>query len=478
MRFTALTPLACLAALLAAPLEAEESIVNQLLERVQPVLSGVDGAALFPSPPEATGPPLSLDLTQCVATALRDNARAQAAGEDVLAREAQIGQARAAKRPQITGQLAYAYVEGLERPVNPPRIVDRIIGFDGLDANKSTLIAQVSLQQVLYGGGKIQAAIRASEHLAASEGWRREATLDDLEQEVKQAYYDCLLSLALIEVARESVRTFQRHLADAESMLEAGLLSRFEVLRAGTELGARETDLDSARAASDLAFLNLRRLLGIEEHRAIQLTGELAWRPMGEPVEDLIAQALAARPELRALDGAIAAAGERVNIARGDYRPTLGAQVQYQEIVGGPELAPDGVMVVLRGEYAFYTGGRRKHEVLEAQARRRSLERQRADVARLVDLDVRQADIRVREAVEIIRREKGTVALAEEGLRLAELRFQEGVGTAGDTLNAELAYTQARTSLAQALRNYAVAMAALDRAVVRRLIPRDPAPGE
>lgn len=460
-----------------APAPDRSGIINMLMERVQPVL---DGAEHYTPPADAAQSlePLVLDLTGCVATALRENPRAKMVDENVAAREAQTGQARAAKRPQITGQVVGAYIDGLENPVSPPKVIEQVIGLDGLKSEKSTLIAQVGVQQVLYAGGKIQASIRASEYLATSESWKRQAELDQIEYDVKQAYYDCLLSMALIEVADESVKTFERHQADAEHMLDAGLVSRFELLRAQTELSARQTDLQSARTASALAFLNLSRLLGVEENRRIQLTGDLDWRPLTDSVEVLVTRAQSVRPELRALDDAIAAANERVRIVRADLRPSVAATVQYQEIVGGPELLPDGLVAMVQGKYDFYTGGRRKNEMLEAQAQVRSLEYQRADLARLVELDVRQACLHVNEAIEVIRKEQGTVKLGDEGLRLSELRFAEGVGTTGDTLNAELAFTQARTSLARALRNYAVAQSTLDRALGISLVERLDVPSD
>jgi outer membrane protein TolC len=464
-------------ALEAPAASALTSTFNTLMERVQPVLDGAMDHTPLPAA-ESTEEPLVLDLTGCVAAALRDNPRAKMVDENVAMREAQIGQARATKRPQITGQVVGAYVDGLESTVNPPPFIENLIGLEGLQAEKGTMIAQVGVQQVLYAGGRIQASIRASEYLAASESWKRQAELDQIEYDVKQAYYDCLLSLALIEVASESVKTFERHKADAENMLEAGLVSRFELLRAQTELGARETDLQSARTASEVAFLNLRRLLGMEEDRTILLTGNLDWRPLTEPVDVLVTRAQSVRPELRALDEGIAAAKERIQIVRADYRPSVAATVQYQEIVGGPELLPDGLIAMVQGQYDFYTGGRRKFEMLEAEAQVRSLEYQRNDIARLVELDVRQASLRVNEAIEIIRKEQGTVALGDEGLRLSELRFVEGVGTTGDTLNSELAFTQARTSLARALRDYAVAQSALDRALGISLVERTDLPAD
>ena len=86
------------------------------------------------------------------------------------------------------------------------------------------------------------------------------------------------------------------------------------------------------------------------------------------------------------------------------------------------------------------------------------------DLRQLVELDVRRAWIELQDALAKIQSERGNVALAQEGLRLAVVRFQEEVGTQAETLDAELALTNAETSLAVALHDYAVAHAALEKA--------------
>ena len=91
-------------------------------------------------------------------------------------------------------------------------------------------------------------------------------------------------------------------------------------------------------------------------------------------------------------------------------------------------------------------------------------EHELADLEDLVELDVTQAHIRLEDAMVTIRSERGTVDLAREGLRLAELRFKEGAGIQSEILDAELALTTAETSLVQAIRDYAVANALLERA--------------
>jgi outer membrane protein TolC len=93
---------------------------------------------------------------------------------------------------------------------------------------------------------------------------------------------------------------------------------------------------------------------------------------------------------------------------------------------------------------------------------------------------VKAAQIQIQDAMARVSSERGTRELAKEGLRLAELRFQEGAGTQTETLDAELALTSADTALVQALRDYAVANSSLERAIgkswVRNTESTAPAP--
>ncbi|HRZ83095.1 MAG TPA: TolC family protein, partial [Candidatus Hydrogenedentes bacterium] len=217
--------------------------------------------------------------------------------------------------------------------------------------------------------------------------------------------------------------------------------------------------------AEKLAFVNLRRVLFLDDTREVTVAGEIPWDPLDTPVETLVARALAARPELAALDRGIEAARQNVLVKRGAFYPKVAATAQYQQVDGGGKLMPDGFTLGMGAEWEFWPGGKRKHELREAESQTRQLELQRAGVARLVETDVRQAHARALEAVAKIKREKAASRLGEEGQELAELRFQEGAGIQAETLDAELALTTARTGLAKALRDYAVALTDLERAL-------------
>jgi outer membrane protein TolC len=442
--------------------------LERMLGTVSDVLAGVE-TYTPPAPDASAVPPDTALLTveNCVARALAENAQALVAAEDVIQKLAQHDQAKSMGRPQIQARATYVYIDGMPTNLYEPGVLGFLSGIDEDDLETKKWIVQGDflVQQVLYAGGRIKATIAAAKYLADAQEWQRQVQLAELEYQTRQAYYDFLLAQALVEVARESVGTFDRHGQDAQSKLQAGIASGFEVLRADTELGNRTANLEEAQTAVQLARMNLLRLIAMPMDTPVELAGKLAWEPLEETPETLLPVALAQRPELRAIESGIIAAERQVDEKQAQFKPNAAAIVGYNEIEGGPPIVPEGLNVGIIGEWQIYTGGRRKAEVAEARSQVRSLQHQQTDLVRLIEFDVRQAYARVQEAIAKIRAEKGTVTLAEEGQRLAELRFTEGVGTQSDILDASLALTQARTGLVQALRDYAVATAALDKAV-------------
>ncbi len=369
--------------------------------------------------------------------------------------------------PQVKATAAANYTPGLETSVGMPKILENIIPVNSFIPKRLSASAGVGVEQLLYAGGSITAGIRASEYLARSEEWKRRATLLELAFDAKIAFFDAAAARGLVAVALDSISAYQRHLTDAKTKLEQGMASRFEVLRAETELRARESDLEAAQVGEKLAMLNLRRVLALPGDQPVHLVGDFVWDPLDTPVDTLVAEARKSRPELSALDAAVAAARENVAVKEGAFLPHAAAKAGYQVLEGNGTMMPDGLNVSVGAEWSLYAGGRRHSEVAAARAQVRSLELQRTDVDKLVELDVRQAHARATEAIARIRKDKSARALGEEGLQLAELRFQQGAGIQADTLDAELALSTAETALVQSLRGYAAALAGLDKAVGR-----------
>ena len=82
--------------------------------------------------------------------------------------------------------------------------------------------------------------------------------------------------------------------------------------------------------------------------------------------------------------------------------------------------------------------------------------------------EVEQAYISVSEASERIQAAQVAVASAQENFRLAQGRFDAGVGTILELTDAQLALTQTQNAEAQALADYRIAVVRLERALGQR----------
>jgi outer membrane protein TolC len=424
---------------------------------------------------QLAGDPITLNPRRCVELALAQNPQGIVADAEVDVSAARVGQAKSGFLPQITASSSFTHTEfddvgfGSGGPFEPilTLITDIFLGDFDVAPPNDFRVDKLELNQTIYAGGQIRAGLEASRYLQQSEEWRRESTLQEIEFNAKQAFYDALATQALVRVAEASISTFERQLYDAEQMFNVGRMSKYAVESSRTELSARVAGRVEARNAERLALANLRRVLALPQDTPIVLESELEWLPIALNVNELNEYAAGHTPALLAIDEAISAAGQDIRRAKGQFMPRVGANAQYQHSDNGGLTQPNGWTLSIGAELDLYAGGRKKHEVREARARLESIEAQREDLRYSIELGVKQAVIQIRDSMARIQSEVTTLGFARRTLSLAELRFSEGLGTTSQTLDADLALTNAETSMVRALRDYAVANAVLERAIGR-----------
>lgn len=252
------------------------------------------------------------------------------------------------------------------------------------------------------------------------------AARDNLALGVRQAYFGAVLARDLVEVRRLSVRLAEAQAAAARTGYESGGRARTDVLMAEAQLATARADLATAEKDLKVALMNLDKAVGLPLDTEPDLTSPLRDRP---PAAIDLAKALAGAREASL---PLLKAGEEAEVARLDR-----------------DLAE---RFTARNTYVY-----RLADAAYRQALAR-LDAQRVDV----ELAVRKGILDVGDAYERIEQQKKAVAFAEEGLRLAELRYRAGVGTGAEVLDAQVRAGAARAALANARFAYEMARAQLD----------------
>jgi len=160
---------------------------------------------------------------------------------------------------------------------------------------------------------------------------------------------------------------------------------------------------------------------------------------------------------------------EDVISAKAGYKPSIQAFGGYD--AHNTTLSTDlgitdhGWMTGVQLTWNIFDGRRTQGRVKETQAQLERAGVDLDDAGRRIELEVRTAHSNFIEADETLQSQQKNVEEAEEALRLARARSEAGTGTQLDVLSAQTALTDARVTQIQALHDYCVARARLDRAM-------------
>ena len=417
-----------------------------------------------PAPTPAPIPPTQiagrlLTLEECIAIALEAQPRVQATLYDYAAARYRVNQAFSPLLPQLSGVVS-------STRSNVPTVVTSSVGKNTTIVQTrqfgDTLLAQVQLSQLLFDFGKSLAATDAARKLAEVAVENIELQRQLISLTVKEAYTNTLFSQRLIRVQEQAVERAELNLRSAKGFFDVGTRPKSDVARAEVDVANAKVDLIRARNALRQAIVALNIAMAIDVDTPTQIVDNLIYQPVTIDRQKLRADSLRQRPEYRQakLQQAAAEATERQTFR--NFFPDITGTGAY----GGAQ-APlnEAWSVGLALNWSIFDGGNRIARYQEAKANTQGATARVKSTELDVIQNVEQAVIAVEEAQERILAAQTLVASAQENFRLAQGRFDAGVGTILELTDAQLALTQAQNTESQALADYRIALALLDRAV-------------
>ena len=429
-------------------------------------VSSLAAAALAqtaPVPPTQRVVGRVLTLDDAIAIALEAQPTIQATLYDYAAARARVREAFAPLLPQLSGSAAATRSHSSVLPSSTTSGGRTVVAVSRQPAD--TFLAQVQLSQLLFDFGKTMAATQVARKLAevSAEGVELQRQLIALT--VKEAYTSILLAQRLIRVQEQAVERAELNLSSAKGFYDVGTQPLSTVVRAEVDVANAKVDLINARNALRTARVALNTALAIDASTETEIQDNLEYQPTTLDRAALRAEALRQSPEYRQarLQSAAAAAG--VQQASRNFLPNITGTGAY----GGSqlELNPNWSLI-LAFSWNIFDGGNLIAAYDEARANLGAASA-RVKVAELTLIqNLEQAEIAVEAAQQRIEAARVLIASSQENFRLAQGRFDVGVGTILEITDAQLALTQAQNTEAQALADYRIALAQLDRAAGRR----------
>jgi outer membrane protein TolC len=324
----------------------------------------------------------------------------------------------------------------------------------------------------LYTGGRIEGAIAASERQREAAAQDRSGAFNDLLLETQTAYWGLVTARESARVLAEAETAFEAHLKDAKNRFDVGVAASNEVLAVQVERDRAELARLQAENSAAVVNENLIRLVGLPPGSRVDPAESLTPPPaVSTDREALVTEALAARPEILALQARAKAARASVEIQKSINRPQASLSLGYDFADPNPRILPPqdefrsswsaGVVVAVRA----FDGGRGASAVAQASAQADALDRQVDDLKARLRLEVTSRLLDLSSARAALAVTARNLDAAKENVRVARDRYTEGVVLSTELLDAETALLRAGLDQTSASTQVRIALANVDRAV-------------
>jgi len=286
---------------------------------------------------------------------------------------------------------------------------------------------------------------------------------------VKDQYFNVLRDQEQVTVYQQQVTADQESVRVTQARVTAGSAAEYDLLTAQTTLSNAQQQLSSARNTLTLAQVNLNNLLGQDADTALALQVP-PLPPLNQAFDKtrLTQTACVARPELMQARNNIQIAQRLVKLAGASLLPSLSvvAGGNYNGYVTTGAHDTYSLSAVLG--IPLYDGGTTRAKIKEAQSDLRSQLITQGQLQENVSVEVRQALSNINDAQTRASSAGLGAQQAAEAYRLARVRYQNGIGTILDVVNAQAQLAQARSNLVNAQYDYQTSLAQLTRAIGSR----------
>jgi outer membrane protein len=387
----------------------------------------------------ATGQSDSLTVQQAVTRVLANHPAVREANEGVAASRARVQERRTAFSPVVAA-------EGLYSHIGPVAKLDfQGQTFELYPANNYN--ANISLRHTLYDWGRRQAAVDQARTVEAGATDNVALVKSRLAYQTVGAFYAIIFLRDNIAVQDEEIAALQQHLKITQEKVRSGSGTDFEVLTTQVRIATAKSQRVDLVDALQEQTIALRQLMGAPANEPLNPAGDFQSDTSAVNTDSLVTLALSQRPELLLARNAVATARAQTHLASLGDRPALNLDLT----VGGKNgYVPDltqikaNYVAALAFRFPIFDGHLTRTRVSESEAAVQAAQARMLSLQRRVTTEVQQAAAAVQASEDKIRASQLQVQQAEAALKLARTRYEAGVITNLDILDAETSLSGAK----------------------------------
>lgn len=414
-------------------------------------------------------------LKQAVDYAIAHQVQVKNSQIDLQNAGAKVNEIRAMGLPQVNGSVALTNNIVLQRAFIPAKLFNPAAAEGELIAAKfgvdNSGFANVGLSQLVFDGSYLL-GLKASSVYKDLAVKSLTQSKQQVAENVTKAYYGILVNEKRQGLLALNVARLDTLLKETRELNKQGFVEKIDVQRLDVQANNLRTELENVNRLQELSYSLLKFQMGFPMEEPIRLSESL------EKVELATFNTNAAgdfnyanRIEYSILQTQENLAELDLKSIKAGYLPRLVMNANYGYNAGANAFGDlltkqwfDNAAISVALQIPIFDGYSKKYKAIQSANNLQKVRQSYGLLKSSIDLQRSQASITMKNALESMKEQKANLDLANEISRVTRVKYQQGVGSNLEVLNAESSIKESQANYFTALYNALVAKVELEKA--------------
>ncbi len=417
----------------------------------------------------------TFSLKQAVDYAIVHQVQVKNSQIDLQNASAKISEIKAMGLPQVNGSLALTNNIVLQRMFIPAKIFNPAAAEGELIAAKfgveNSGYANVTMSQLVFDGTYLL-GLKASAVYKDLAVKSVSQSKQQVAENVTKAYYGILVNEKRVGLLRLNVARLDTLLKETRALNKQGFVEKIDVQRLDVQANNLRTELENVLRLQELSLTLLKFQMAYPMEEPIRLSETLDQVELStfnlNPKGDFT---YANRIEYSILQTQENLAELDLKSIKAGYLPRLLLNANYGYNAGANAFGDlmtkqwfDNSAITVSLQIPIFDGYAKKYKAVQSENNLQKVRQSYNLLKSSIDMQRSQASITLKNALESMKEQKSNLDLANEISRVTRVKYQNGVGSNLEVLNAESSIKESQANYFTALYNALIAKVEVEKA--------------
>lgn len=420
---------------------------------------------------------LELSMKEALEYALENNPTTKNARLELLISKATVKETTAQGLPQVTGSYNLDYNPRIPvvflpnqppfgDPTNPSDVIPARFGVSyssGLGVNVSQMIFD----------GSFFVGLRAAKTLQELTGKDLQKAENDVVENVKKAYFGVLVNQERIRLAVANMSRIDTLLKETKALNEAGFAEKIDVSRIQVQRNNIYTQVQRSQTALEISKQILKVQMGMPLEYDLVLSESLRELTTEEDLSKLLLDEGAERVEIQQISTQLELTGLDLKNNHAQYMPKINLVGNARRSGAGNELGTvfssdnwfGSSLIGVSMSVPIFDGFAKAARIQKNRVQINQLENQRLFLKESFKTELYTAKANLKNDLSILDVQEENLKLAQEVYQIARIKYNEGIGSNLEVVEADASLIEAEINYLGALYDGLISKVNLEKAL-------------